>query len=91
MLYIGDCQSYEQRTPYIAIRTPLRHLLGVRGWGDEAADAALEQRVEQLAPELARFTPLLGDVLSIELPETPLTQALTPEQRQTGYKNWWLR
>lgn len=90
VIYSGECQSYEQRTPYAALRTPLRHLLGFKpshrrlvtaGTG-EAFVPLLQTRVEQLAPRLVRFTPLLGDILGVTLPETPLTQALTGEQRR---------
>ncbi len=96
MLYSNDCQSYDQRTPYAAIRSPLSHLLGVgadsitrrrrtkRSTSPLEAstpDLMLHDRVEQLAPDLVRFTPLLGDILGIDLPETVLTRALTPQQR----------
>ena len=37
--------------------------------------------MDELAPELARFTPLLGDLLGTAFDDTPLTAALTPEQR----------
>lgn len=88
---IGDCQSYEQHMPYAALRAPLRYLLGFHPQhapdqeapADEggAALALLRDHVQPLAPDFVRFTPLLGDVFGIALPETALTQALTPEQR----------
>jgi predicted ATPase len=84
-IYLGDCQSYEQRTPYAALRGPLDDLLGLsarRPGQDVAAIAAdVEGRVRQLAPELLRFTPLLGDALGLALPETALSAALNPQQR----------
>lgn len=84
-LYAGDCQRYEQHTPYSAIRPLLRRLLGLQRDdtpGPEHLNALCRERVAQFAPQFARFTPLLGDVLGSPLPETPLIQWLTAAQRQ---------
>lgn len=83
-VYAGNCQSYEQHTPYSALRPLLRHLFGLHS--DETHDsgrlhAVCQERVNQLAPQLARFLPLLGDVLGGTLPDTPLIQWLTAAQR----------
>ncbi len=83
-LYAGDCQSYDQRTPYSALRSPLRELLGLPR--DELPPAEqllvmLRGRVVELAPPMVRFTPLLRDALGLALPETNLTQGLSAEQR----------
>jgi class 3 adenylate cyclase/tetratricopeptide (TPR) repeat protein len=75
-----ECQSYEQSTPYAGFRP----ILGQVITADIGIDAPPETIVAHLAvmvPELARFAPLAGDILGIPLPETPLTLALTPEQR----------
>ncbi len=82
-ILIGECQSYEQRTPYAAVRGPLRGLLSLsaRGATGPALGEHLAARVRQLAPELERFTPLLGDTLGLPLDESPLTASLTPQQR----------
>ncbi|RRR75521.1 MAG: tetratricopeptide repeat protein, partial [Candidatus Viridilinea halotolerans] len=83
MLLLGECQGYEQRTPYVALRGPLRALLGLAGSSSHHEDltALLAARVAQFAPELVRFTPLLGDALGLALAESQLTSALTPQQR----------
>lgn len=89
VLVSGDCQSYEQNMPYMALRTPLRQLLDLAN-GDTGEPTAgepigtldvLEDAVERLAPSLLRFSPLLGQVLGIAVPETPLTRSLTAEQQ----------
>ena len=81
-MLIGECQSYEQRTPYAALRGPLRGLLSLGALGAAPdLEGHLAARVRQLAPELERFTPLLGDALGLRLAESPLTASLTPEQR----------
>ncbi len=87
----GDCQSYEQSTPYAAIRAPLHQLLNFKVHrkdnqqlhenGGPTPIELLTQRVQLLAASFVRFTPLLGDVLGVVLPETSLTLALSPEQR----------
>jgi class 3 adenylate cyclase/predicted ATPase len=77
-----ECQFYEQTTAYASASDLLNQILRLRA--DLAASvtvAQVTQRVERLAPELARFTPLLSDVLHLPFPESSLTQSLTPEQR----------
>jgi class 3 adenylate cyclase/tetratricopeptide (TPR) repeat protein len=80
MIYTAECQSYDQQTPYATIRALLRQILSLELYGAEAG-AALARHVAEAAPELARFTPLLGDVLGLPLDATPLTAALSPAQR----------
>ncbi len=71
-----ECQSYEQSTPYALIRELLRQFFS----GHDTLDA-LTRRVNALVPELVRFAPLLGDLLGTPFQDTPLTAALTPQQR----------
>jgi class 3 adenylate cyclase/tetratricopeptide (TPR) repeat protein len=80
--FSAECQSYDQSTPYAVVRELLRQIFNLglaRGLADETT--LLEQRVRELSPELARFTPLLGDILGLRFDDTPLTAALTPQQR----------
>ncbi|WP_298820586.1 adenylate/guanylate cyclase domain-containing protein [Chloroflexus sp.] len=81
-ILFGDCQSYEQRTAYAAIRAPLLSALGLdlRATPDQIAADTLA-RIQQLAPDFSRFTPLLADALGLPLTETPLTIGLSPQQR----------
>jgi predicted ATPase/class 3 adenylate cyclase len=80
LIYSAECQSYEQNTPYAAIRELLRQLL--RPADDHASEPdALLRRTQELAPAMARFAPLLADLLGFPIADTPLTAALTPEQR----------
>lgn len=85
-VYAGDCQSYDQHTPYSAIRGPLRRLFGLPGLPEHGDDLERLQtlcaaQVAHHAPHLARFTPLLGDLFGRAFPETPLTRWLTTAQR----------
>jgi class 3 adenylate cyclase/tetratricopeptide (TPR) repeat protein len=88
-IYTGDGQSFTQSVPYITLRTPLSNLLGLTIRQDETRQslpkedlaAQLQNRVDELAPEFSHFMPLIGDVLGIELDETPLIKAFSVEQR----------
>ncbi len=83
-ILLSECQSYEQRTPYAALRGPLRSLLSLGPQSLDGPELAehLVARVTQLAPDLERFTPLLGDALGINLTDSPLTRSLSLEQRR---------
>ncbi|NNJ11606.1 tetratricopeptide repeat protein [Chloroflexales bacterium ZM16-3] len=82
-MILGECQSYDQRAPYATLRPPLASLLLLSALppGDADRMLYLAERVHQLAPELERFAPLLSDALGIDLGETALTSALSPQQR----------
>jgi class 3 adenylate cyclase/tetratricopeptide (TPR) repeat protein len=92
-LISGDCQSHEQSMPYATIRPPLRHLLGITRHATPETSTShtegpfaamlsqIEQVVERYTPDMLRFAPLLGDVFGLPFPETPLTRALSDEQR----------
>ncbi|HET9221725.1 MAG TPA: adenylate/guanylate cyclase domain-containing protein, partial [Roseiflexaceae bacterium] len=80
--YSAECQSYNQNTPYAVVRELLRQFLNLSLAGSPTEEAAtLSRRVHELAPDMERFTPLLGDILGLPLDDTPLTAALTPQQR----------
>lgn len=78
-----ECQSYEQNTTYATARDLLRQVFSLPFDHTPSSNeiAALQQRIDQSAPDMARFAPLLYDVLNIPFEETPITAALTPEQR----------
>ncbi|MEI7772399.1 MAG: adenylate/guanylate cyclase domain-containing protein, partial [Chloroflexales bacterium] len=82
-MVIGECQSYDQRTTYATLRSPLSELLLFSAWRASGANLQLHiaDRVRQLAPDLERFAPLLSDALGMALDESPLTAALSPQQR----------
>jgi class 3 adenylate cyclase/tetratricopeptide (TPR) repeat protein len=82
-IFLSDCQSYDQRTPYAALRPLFRDLLGISSaaLSSAAVEAQLSARVRRFAPARERFLPLLNDLLGIALNETNLTTALSPQQR----------
>jgi hypothetical protein len=74
-------EPYGATAPYRVLRDPVRALLGVeRGTHDEMADA-VRSGVRRLAPELLAFAPLLGDVVTVSMPETPEVRAIEPRFR----------
>jgi len=80
--YSVETQSYLQNTAYAVVRDLLGQFFNLNQATTPAEQLGLiNRRVSELVPELARFTPLLGDILSVSFEDTPLTAALTPQQR----------
>ncbi|HEX7165917.1 MAG TPA: tetratricopeptide repeat protein, partial [Acidimicrobiales bacterium] len=82
---VVTCEQYERTTPYFAFGVLLRTLLGLGlgSSGDAAADAdALAAAVIRLEPSLERWLPLVGDVVGIAVPDTPVTARLDPRYRR---------
>ncbi|HEU4325340.1 MAG TPA: adenylate/guanylate cyclase domain-containing protein [Roseiflexaceae bacterium] len=80
-VYAVECQSYEQNTPYAAARELLGQLFNLIGEDGGRGARELLRRVADLAPEQARFAPLLRDLISLPIEDTPLTAGLSPQQR----------
>jgi class 3 adenylate cyclase/predicted ATPase len=77
------CDEYQSSTPYAAFRELLRELLGLteRTPADTAAHV-LAAQVGAVAPALAQWLPLLGDVLDVDLEDTATTADLDDEFRK---------
>lgn len=71
---------YGAHSPYLAMRGPMRELIGFEG---DTADAEVEARVRELvgsfAPELEPWLPLIAIPFGLDLPPTPQTSSLQPE------------
>ena len=77
------CDEFEASTPYHSFRLLLRELLGIReGAPVDAVRDRLVARVQDNAPELLDWLPLLGVPLGLTLPETERTRALSDEFRK---------
>jgi predicted ATPase/class 3 adenylate cyclase len=72
------CEAYETTTPYFAARFLLRGALGIKTVTD-SVPAVLRAVVTEAAPELLPWLPLVGSVLSVDIPPTPETEALDPK------------
>lgn len=82
--YSIECQSYEQNTPYVLFRDLLRqffHVDSILAPGDHLSES-LQRRITKLVPDMARFAPLINDILDVSLHETSLILSLSPEQRR---------
>jgi predicted ATPase/class 3 adenylate cyclase len=78
----ASAQLYEQSTPYALIATLLAQLVKPPRAGTPEEQAAwVQQLMDERVPSWGRFAPLLSPLLNLPLPETPLLQQLTPEQR----------
>ncbi|HZR93488.1 MAG TPA: adenylate/guanylate cyclase domain-containing protein [Gaiellaceae bacterium] len=75
------CDEYETATPYFALAALLRSLLELPRDPVAAADT-LHGEVEQAAPELRPWLPLLAAALGLRLPDTPETAALEERFRR---------
>jgi predicted ATPase/class 3 adenylate cyclase len=79
----GRGHSIEQHTPYRAWRDVIAALLDLElSAPPEAQREQARLSVAALAPRLAQRTPLLNDVLPLDLAATPLTNALEGALRQ---------
>jgi predicted ATPase/class 3 adenylate cyclase len=76
------CAEYEASTPYFALRAPLRRLFGLEGLDDEAAAHRLAEIVQELAPRLTPWLPLVALPLDVRVPSTPEVESLTEEFRK---------
>ena len=80
----GPCDEYESSTPYFPMRRLLREALGLPG--DATATAArhrLVNAVEDQAPELRPWLPLLALPLDVDVPATPETSDLDEQFRKS--------
>jgi predicted ATPase/class 3 adenylate cyclase len=77
------CQSYDQMIPYVPITRLLHQLLSLTPGADSHSQARmLREQLDSYVPAWSRFAPLIGSLLDLPLPETDLTQTLSPEQRR---------
>ena len=77
------CEQYESSTPYFAFRSLLRSLVGAGLNGSAAANTSvLSARLEQIAPQLAPWVPLLALPLDIEVEPTREVEELQPAFRR---------
>jgi predicted ATPase len=74
----GHAAAIERSTPYFAWRAALARLAG--GGSSASLHDALQDRLRD-APALQAWLPLLGDILPIGAPESPLTLEITGAAR----------
>jgi predicted ATPase/class 3 adenylate cyclase len=75
-------EPYGQSTPYLPVRLLLRRLLGADNLDATGLRARLEAAVDEVTPDLRPWLPLLGEVMALDLGETPEVAALEPQFRR---------
>ena len=78
----GLCSSIDQRAAYTPWRQAFEMLLGLTGLDPAAQVDRLQTRLESANPDWALRLPLMGDLLGLAIPDTPLTASLEPRQRR---------
>src|SRR6478752_1444950 len=76
------CDEYESSTPYFVFRTLLAPMIGELDGTPEENTAALRALVDEVAPELAPWIPLLALPLDVEVLPTPEVLELQPAFRR---------
>ena len=75
-------EPYGATNPYRPLRDPLRDLLGIERAPNKEMGDRLLLILNDLAPSLVPFAPLIGDVTHIEVPSTPEADRITRRFRQ---------
>lgn len=76
-------QAYTSTVPYAVWRELLREWLGFgRDDADETVAAKLRARVDEVAPELAPWLPLIGIAFGVEYATTPEVEMLAEKNRR---------
>jgi class 3 adenylate cyclase/tetratricopeptide (TPR) repeat protein len=74
-------EPYGLSTPYRPLRDPVRELLGIERAESAAMTASLLRKLEDVAPALVPFAPLLGGVAHVDVPPTPEVDAIADRYR----------
>ena len=80
---VGAALSTGQATPYLAWREIVRTLFGLQvAWPVMQQAMQMQTMLQWINPEWLPRLPLLGDLLGLEIPDTPVTAGLDPHLRQ---------
>lgn len=80
---VASCQMHTRHTPFAPWREPLRQLLHIAP--DDAPETACQKvgdAVERTDGQLAPFAALLGELLSVLVPESSAVASLDPKERR---------
>ena len=77
-----EAGQYAAGTPYFAVRSLFRQLIGAPSDDDAETVIRLNSTLQSKAPELCPWAPLLAPVFGVELTPTPETEALAPTFRR---------
>lgn len=74
-------EPYGSSNSFRVVRDPLRAIFGVGGDTSDALVDGLRRTVDDRAPQLVPYLPLIGDVLQLPVPSTPEVDAIGPDYR----------
>ena len=75
-------EPYGTANPYRPFRDPVRRLLGVERGSHKEMARTLTRRVKALDAQLVPLVPLLGDVVHVEIADTPEVASIEPRFRR---------
>ncbi|HEU4758362.1 MAG TPA: adenylate/guanylate cyclase domain-containing protein [Dehalococcoidia bacterium] len=78
----AHCQSHTAHVPFSAWRPALSTLFGLPAEAGSEAWQKLRSEVQRLRPGLLELAPLIGELLSLPVPPSPLVASLDPRARQ---------
>ncbi|HET9680538.1 MAG TPA: AAA family ATPase [Candidatus Limnocylindrales bacterium] len=84
----GECEAFGTRSGYFVWREIWRRLLGLDDAAAESAQiAALEARLRDIDPNLVPRVPLLGPVVGLTIPDSPLTRTFDAKLRKASLED----
>ena len=78
----ATCQQYEASTPYSPFRGLLRELVGISDDDKEEGGRRLAEVIDEVAPELRPWLPLIAIPLGLDVPPTVETKQLDEQFRR---------
>ena len=76
-----EAGRYSRATPYFAMRSALRRILGLPAPPQTVTVEALTRRVEEVSADLVRWLPLIGAVVGVDVEENEATRLLDVSYR----------
>lgn len=80
-LVVLRAEPYGSASAYRMLRDPMRGLLGIERADPETMGRTLLAALDQVAPDLLPYAPLLADVAQVDVPTTPEVDQLDPQYR----------
>ncbi|MFC1999000.1 tetratricopeptide repeat protein [Chloroflexota bacterium] len=88
LVYATDCLSYGSDAPYLPWINLLNSFFEIKERDDhEKRKKAIEDKMINLNPELADWTAIVGNLLSVYIEESDLVKSLSPELRHQRLLN----
>ncbi|HBZ86403.1 MAG TPA: hypothetical protein DEO67_04610 [Candidatus Edwardsbacteria bacterium] len=81
--FVGNCQSYGAAISYLPWADLLKSYLGIKEADPmEAKTSRIHKMLEIIDPALKEWSPIIGEVVGVPMPESELTKSLDAKLRQ---------